>query len=124
MRMTKEEKKEYMREYNKKYYLEHKNSIQTKQQNYRNTPKGRAKQLIVNYKWSDKRDGYNETVDFDDDWMVKNIMEKPCAHCGKTGWKVIGCNRLDNTKGHTMANVEPCCKECNDKLGLEYQWKK
>lgn len=113
-----------MKEYNKKYYLEHKSSIQARHHDYRNTPKGRAIQLITNYKWRDKRDGYKETVDFDEDWMVKNIMEKPCVHCGKTGWKFIGCNRLDNTKGHTMSNVEPCCKACNDKLGLEYQWQK
>lgn len=122
--MNKEERKLYMKEYNKRYYIQNKEKIQKQQLEYRTTPKGRAKLLIANYKWTDKRDGYNETVDFTDEWLIDNIMCKPCAHCGKTGWKVIGCNRLDNTKGHTKDNVEPCCKECNDKLGLDYQWKK
>jgi hypothetical protein len=71
--MTEEEKKKYMANYNRKYYLEHKGIIQAKQLEYRNTPKGRAKRLIINYKWGDKRDGYNETVDFDVEWMIENI---------------------------------------------------
>ena len=52
-------------------------------------------------------------------WIVENILNKPCAHCGKTGWDVIGCNRLDNTKPHTMDNVEPCCVDCNNKLAAK-----
>ena len=122
--MTKEERKNYMKEYNKQYYLSNKQKLRIKHFDYRNTPNGRAKMLIASYSRSDKRDGYQETVDFDSNWMIENIMLKPCAHCGKEGWQVIGCNRLDNTKGHTKNNVEPCCKPCNDRLGLEYQWKK
>jgi hypothetical protein len=53
-------------------------------------------------------------------WIIDNIFTKPCAHCGKEGWDVIGCNRLDNSKPHTKDNVEPCCKEHNDKLASEY----
>ena len=48
-------------------------------------------------------------------WILENIFTKPCAHCGKEGWDVIGCNRLDNSKPHTMDNVEPCCFDCNRK---------
>lgn len=122
--MTKEEKKIYMKEYNKQYYISNKEKLQKKHFNYRHTPNGRAKNLMSLYRYSDKRDGYRETVDFDSNWMIENILLKPCAHCGKTGWQIIGCNRIDNTKGHSKDNVEPCCKPCNDKLGLEYQWKK
>lgn len=122
--MTKEEKKIYMQEYNKKYYISNKEKLQKKHLNYRNTPNGRAKMLMSHYRYSDKRDGYKETVDFDSEWMIENILFKPCAHCGESDWHKIGCNRLDNTKGHTKDNVEPCCKPCNDKLGLEYQWGK
>lgn len=114
----------YMKEYNKRYYNSNKEKIQEKNLRYGNTPKGRAIRLMCNYRHTDKRDGYKETVDFDVQWMVDNILYKPCAHCGETDWHKIGCNRIDNTKGHTMDNVEPCCKPCNDKLGLEYQWGK
>ena len=47
---------------------------------------------------------------------MDNIFNKPCAHCGKIGWQIIGCNRLDNSRPHTLDNVEPCCKECNLEL--------
>ena len=49
-------------------------------------------------------------------WIVENIFSQPCAHCGENNWEKIGCNRLDNDKPHTKDNVEPCCKECNDRL--------
>ena len=80
---------------------------------YRNTPLGRAQMLISNYIRNDRNNGFGKVVDFDARWIVENIMSKPCSHCGKTGWDKIGCNRIDNTKGHTKDNIEPCCRECN-----------
>lgn len=72
----------------------------------------RAIDLLVAYNKNDKR--YNRGKgDLTAKWIVENIFSKPCAHCGKTGWKVIGCNRLDNSKPHTKDNVEPCCRKCN-----------
>ena len=75
----------------------------------------RAIDLLVAYNKSDKK--YNRgRGDLTAKWMVEHILTKPCAHCGKSGWKAIGCNRLDNSKPHTMDNVEPCCQNCNAKL--------
>lgn len=83
----------------------------------------RAINLINKYNTMDKR--ANRTKgDLTTKWVVENIFTKPCSHCGKTGWDVIGCNRLDNSKSHTMDNVEPCCYECNVKLGAQYVKKK
>lgn len=85
---------------------------------YVNTPFGRAVKLAMNYKRHDSdksRDGNNLTPQ----WIYDNILFKPCSHCGKTGWDVIGCNRIDNSKPHTTDNVEPCCVECNLKLWHE-----
>lgn len=155
--MTKEEKKEYMREYHKLYYKKNKEKIlEQKQQYYKDnkeqvleqqkqyrkdnteqmkqyrkdnaerireyrkqynkTPIGRALYLIGSYNQSDKK--YNRGKgDLTAKWIVENIFSKPCAHCGKTGWDIIGCNRLDNSKPHTMDNVEPCCFECNRNIG-------
>lgn len=76
----------------------------------------RALNLLNRYKEKDKKYNRGES-DLTAQWIVDNIFSKPCAHCGKKGWKIIGCNRIDNDKPHTMDNVEPCCKECNDKLG-------
>lgn len=93
---------------NKKKYLEN-------EKKYRKTPMGRADMLITSYRKKDKKAGRGKG-DLTPKWVVENILSKPCVHCGKTGWNVIGCNRLDNSKSHTMDNVEPCCKECNDRL--------
>lgn len=79
------------------------------------TPKGRACHLLQTYKQFDRKYNRGEG-NLTSEWIVENIFSKPCAHCGKTGWQVIGCNRLDNSKPHTIDNVEPCCKECNSNL--------
>ena len=97
---TEEEKKEAKRK------------SQNKWNEARHTPIGRARYLIDNYKYQDKiynRGKGNLTVE----WLLENILFKPCSHCGKTGWEIIACNRLDNSKPHTTDNVEPCCLECN-----------
>ena len=79
---------------------------------YKKTPMGRASILLSRYNYSDKEAGRGRG-DLTPEWIVENIFSKPCKHCGKTGWDKIGCNRLDNSKPHTMDNVEPCCKKCN-----------
>lgn len=82
---------------------------------YNKTPKGRAVYLLNRYKSSDKEHNRGES-DLTSQWIVENIFSKPCAHCGISGWEVIGCNRIDNDKPHTKDNVEPCCGKCNRKL--------
>lgn len=79
----------------------------------------RAQCLVSNYNRMDKLCN-REKGNLTPKWVIENIFNKPCAHCDKTGWDVIGCNRLDNNKPHTMDNVEPCCKECNDRLAHKY----
>lgn len=76
---------------------------------------GRASTLLNAYNHMDEK-ANREKGNLTSKWIVEHIFTQPCSHCGKIGWDVIGCNRLDNSKPHTMDNVEPCCKECNDKL--------
>ena len=84
---------------------------------YNSTPIGRASHLLSNYNRNDRKYDRGKG-DLTAQWIVDNIFAKPCAHCGKTGWNVIGCNRLDNSKPHTKDNVEPCCNECNNRLHM------
>ena len=105
--MNQEEKKKHRREYMKIYRLQNLEKFKT--------PMRRANKLIGHYNSADKKYGRGEG-NLTSQWIVDNIFTQPCAHCGKTGWKVIGCNRLDNSKPHTMDNVEPCCRKCNAKL--------
>ena len=83
----------------------------------------RAINLINKYNNMDKA-ANRPKGDLTTKWVVENIFTKPCAHCGKEGWQIIGCNRLDNSKPHTIDNVEPCCKECNLELAGQYVKKK
>ena len=108
--------KEKYLEKSKTYYANNKEYFKIKHDEYSKTPMGRASYLLQAYKREDRKRNRGE-VDFDAKWIVENIFSKPCAHCGKEGWKVIGCNRLDNSKPHTKDNVEPCCFDCNNKQG-------
>lgn len=107
--------KEKIAKRNAEYRQNNKEKITEYNAKYRLTPKGRAVNLVGTYKQEDKKYNRGECT-LTADWIVEHIFNQPCAHCGKTGWKTIGCNRLDNSLPHTPDNVEPCCAECNKKL--------
>ena len=91
-----------------KNYSKHKEWLHTK--------KGRASTLLNAYNHKDEKQGRGKG-DLTSEWIVENIFSgQKCAHCDETDWTKLGCNRLDNSKPHTMDNVEPCCKKCNDEL--------
>ena len=111
-------------DYSRKWYSENKERCSETKSKYRKTPIGRACHLYWKYNQMDKKAGRG-VGDLSPVWIVENIFTKPCVHCGETDWHKIGCNRLDNSKPHTMDNVEPCCYECNVKLaGAERTQKK
>lgn len=72
--------------------------------------RAKASKMISQYKAKDRLNGC-ALCDITIDWMVENILSKPCHYCGDT--RRVGCDRIDNKKGHTMDNVVPCCIECN-----------
>lgn len=98
--LTEEERKEARREHIKQY---------------RQTPMGRALYLLGDYKQKDKKYKRGKCT-LTAQWIVENIFTQKCAHCGKTDWRELGCNRLNNSLPHTPDNVEPCCAECNMKV--------
>lgn len=126
-----ENNKEKVKEYNKKAgkRYEEKNPEKRKQQKkdaskrFYYTPKGRAKNLLNSYSREDEKNNRGKCT-LTSDWIIEHIFFQPCAHCGRTDWLKIGCNRLDNSLPHTPDNVEPCCWECNRKLGDKEKSKK
>ena len=106
------------RKWLKKYKEKNKEKFKESYKNWLHSPKGRANKLWRKYNQMDK-EADRGLGDLTPKWIVEHILSQPCAHCGKTGWDVIGCNRLDNSKPHTMDNVEPCCYDCNIKLSIE-----
>lgn len=73
--------------------------------------RAKASKMISAYKCRDKKNGFDKVCDITIEWMVENIFKSKCVYCGDTCR--LGCDRIDNTKGHTMDNVVPCCIECN-----------
>lgn len=108
--------------YNKEWYL--KNREKKLEQNtlynktYSKTKMGRALRLLGSYNVNDIKYSRGKG-DLTAKWLVDNILSKPCAHCGESDWRKIGCNRLDDSKPHTMDNVEPCCRKCNHRLHID-----
>ncbi len=74
------------------------------------TIRQKASKMISAYKHRDIHNGLT-VCDIDIDWMIENIIKKPCVYCGDT--RRVGCDRIDNHFGHTKDNVVPCCYECN-----------
>lgn len=103
-------------DYFKQYYQENREEKLEYKKQYRNTPIGRAVHLVDTYQQNDKKYNRGECT-LTGQWVVDNIFSKPCHYCGKEGWEVIGCDRIDNSKPHTPDNVVPCCEECNVKRG-------
>ncbi len=105
--------------YWKEWYIANKDNVLAKTKAYKKTLLGRAVNLIQNYKRMDKERGFDKSIDFDYKWIVENIFSKSCPYCGRSGWQIMGCNRIDNSKPHTKDNVEPCCDICNKRLGSQ-----
>lgn len=97
------------------YYEKHREACLKKVKEYQNTKIGKATKMLHDYRRKDKYYNRGEG-DLTAQWIVDNILSKSCVHCGESDWAKIGCNRLDNSKPHTMDNVEPCCADCNNKL--------
>lgn len=70
--------------------------------------RNKASRMVSAYRIKDKKKGFECDLTVED--MIQ-IMNQPCVYCGDI--HRIGCDRIDNNKGHTMSNVVPCCVECN-----------
>lgn len=116
-----------------KYNYTHKDEINTKSRerynnhieeererskNYRKTKIGRASSLCSSYKAADRLKGRENNVT--KEWIVDNIFTSKCSYCGDTDWTHLGCDRVDNSIGHTIDNVVCSCERCN----LDRQYKK
>lgn len=72
-----------------------------------------ARRQIGGYMQCDKIKNFDKTVDFDTQWFIENILEKPCIYCGCNNFQKMTADRIDNSKGHYKDNIVPACKRCN-----------
>ena len=119
--------KEKKAAYDAEYYQANKDAIQKQKAEYyqenkdkiadyydpQTHPMNWAKNMVNKYRSTDRDIGFDDKDTISVDYFINHIANEPCAHCGTQGYGLIGCNRLDNTKGHTIDNVEPCCPSCN-----------
>ena len=102
------------REYDKKRYL---------RWLYANNKEYKAHKMSNTYYSTDQRKGFTNGK-LDERFIIENILNKKCVYCGEQDWKKLGCDRIDNTKGHTEDNVVCCCGKCNsiksDKNTLDF----
>ena len=112
--------KEAIAQKNAQYYQANKDTIHKKQAEYRDpiiNPLGWARKIVGHYRDMDRERGFDTSKTVTAEWFVQNIMYKPCAHCGLLQAGAIGANRLNNNIGHEASNLEPCCRNCNSRLG-------
>ena len=80
--------------------------------------RNKASKLCSTYRFNDSRKGYKNNLT--NKWLIDNILLKSCIYCGTT--EQIGADRIDNSKGHTMDNVIPCCYSCNAVRGDRFSY--
>ena len=76
----------------------------------------KASKMCSSYKIKDKKRRFE--FDLNIEWIIENILFKNCSYCGTT--EFVGCDRIDNDKGHTKDNVVPCCVKCNTVRGNNF----
>lgn len=68
----------------------------------------RTARMLGAYKLRDKKKGLLNDITLE---YFRNEIKKGCIYC--SDFEKVGLDRIDNTKGHEMSNVVPCCYICN-----------
>lgn len=77
--------------------------------------RNKVSKMISAYKCKDKRKNFECDIDRE---FMENIITSQCVYCGS--FDNVGCDRINNNKGHTKDNVVPCCYRCNVTRGNQY----
>lgn len=78
-------------------------------------PRNRAVVRLCGYRKHDKARGRECSITLED---LLSLSPRPCTYCGVIGDS--GADRIDNSIGHTIDNVVPCCTDCNITRGDRY----
>lgn len=69
----------------------------------------KASKMFQSYRCKDRERRQETTIS--KEWLLENILFKNCIYCGTS--ELVGCERIDNTIGHTIENCVPACFYCN-----------
>lgn len=90
--------------YNKKFYQ---------------TIAGMASRRRNHYLADDKEKGFDTAQTVSADWISEYILTGFCIYCHDTEPYHLGCDRIDENKGHTPENVVCACPICNWERSLQ-----
>ncbi len=65
--------------------------------------------ILIRCKRDDKMRGHETNLTKE---IVKELISKPCTYCEVTEVPIV-LDRIDNSKGHVVGNVNPSCQVCN-----------
>ena len=71
--------------------------------------------LVAKHKAYAHRDKQNNWLDTLSQDEAMSLMNQPCYYCEKE--HSLGLDRINNSLGHSLQNVRPCCEKCNNILG-------
>lgn len=74
--------------------------------------------MLSAYRCKDKKKGYYTNITRE--YLTDIIYNGKCIYCGDT--HNIGLDRIDNSRGHEIGNVVPCCYECNVARGDNFSF--
>lgn len=127
----KEEKRLYDIEYRKEnaetrkktkaiWNKKHKKEMSSYNKSYYSTLKGLSKRRRNHYLWEDKYYGFDTGETVTAEWIEKNILtNNKCYYCGDSTPSHLGCDRIDNNKGHSIDNIVCSCPICNWERQIE-----
>ena len=89
------------------YYKENRTRIRLAAKNRRR--ENVAEAILHDARQADRKRGRLNDLDLD---LVREAVAEPCRYCGETTLRMT-LDRIDNSLGHTKANVVPACERCN-----------
>ena len=84
----------------------------------------KARSLANQYRQYDKNNGYDplKTITSDEVYSIALADGCKCEYCGCSNWRLLGIDRKDSSKGHTLENSVCACTACNIAKGDNYDY--
>jgi len=70
-----------------------------------------VKRKLADYRYADKKDGYEDLCDYTYDELLYVLSTNTCTYCESSRDLVL--DRIDHTRGHTKENTVVACDTCN-----------
>lgn len=99
-----------------KYYLTKKEITDIRKIDDEQLKRNKVSKMLSAYRCKDKKHGWITNIT--NEYLRDVIENGKCFYCGDT--HNLGLDRIDNSRGHEIGNVVPCCYECNVARGNNF----